>query len=67
MKERTARTYIKGAEVALNDRGAVIRIYKRQPPQMAHYHMRRSVISIGRPEITWIVGKLEVICEWRNR
>ena len=27
-------------------------------------HMRRSVISTGRPEITWIVGNLEVICEW---
>ena len=31
-------------------------------------HMRRSVISIGRPgglitEITWKVGRLEVICE----
>ena len=31
---------------------------------MAHYHMRRSVISAGRPEITWKAGRLEVICEW---
>lgn len=29
---------------------------------MAHCHMRRSAISTGRPEITWIVGNLEVIC-----
>ena len=39
----------------------------QRPPQMAHHHMRRSVISTGRPEITWKAGKLEVICEWRNR
>lgn len=34
---------------------------------MAHYHMRRSVVSEGRlggmiMEITWKVGKSEVIC-----
>lgn len=39
---------------------------------MAHHHMRRSAIFIGRlgnliAEITWKVGNLEVICEWRNR
>ena len=28
---------------------------------MAHHHMRRSVISTGRPEITWKAGNLEVI------
>ena len=35
-------------------------------------HMRRSAFSAGRPgglitEITWKVGRLEVICEWRYR
>ena len=38
---------------------------------MAHYHMRRLSILGGSGglimEITWIVEKLEVICEWRNR
>ena len=34
---------------------------------MARHHMRRSVISTGRPEITWKAGNLEVICEWQNR
>ena len=29
---------------------------------MAHYHMRRSVISTGSLEITWKAGNLEVIC-----
>ena len=36
--------------------------YKRQPPQMAHCHMRRSAVSAGRPgglirEITWKAGE----------
>lgn len=35
-------------------------------------HMRRSAFFPGRPggmitEITWKVGRLELICEWRNR
>ena len=39
---------------------------------MVLFHMWRSFISIGSPgglimEITWIVEKLEVIYEWRNR
>lgn len=42
------------------------------PPQMVHYRMRRSAVSIGRSgglitEITWKAGNLEVICEWQNR
>lgn len=40
-------------------------LHKRQPPQTAHCHMRRSVISIGRPgglmaEITWKAGKISM-------
>ena len=27
-----------------------LKIHKSQPPQMAHYHMRRSAISAGRPD-----------------
>ena len=38
---------------------------------MAHHHMRRlSILGASGGlivEITWIVEKLEVICEWRNR
>ena len=40
----------------------------QKPPLWIYHHMRRSSISISRPALlTWIVGKSEVICEWRNR